>query len=36
VLDQGLVALVNDDDGLFIGLITRIDFINFIRYEQQK
>jgi len=36
LLDQGLVALVNDDDGLFIGLITRIDFINFIRYEQQK
>ena len=30
ILDKGLVAIVEDADGRFEGLITRIDFINYL------
>lgn len=33
ILNAGLVAIVEDDFGIFQGLITRIDFINHLRFE---
>ena len=33
VLNAGLVAIVEDHDRNFLGLITRIDFINHLRFE---
>lgn len=33
ILNDGLVAIVEDDLGIFQGLITRIDFINHLRFE---
>ncbi len=31
VFDQGRIAIVKDDDGTFLGLITRIDLLNYLR-----
>jgi cystathionine beta-synthase len=33
ILNQGLVAIVENENGFFQGLITRIDFINYLRFE---
>lgn len=33
ILNAGLVAIVEDEQGNFEGLITRIDFINYLRYK---
>ncbi|MDR2126000.1 MAG: hypothetical protein LBP63_04135 [Prevotellaceae bacterium] len=30
ILDKGMVAIVEDPNGKFEGLITRIDFINYL------
>jgi cystathionine beta-synthase len=35
ILDAGLVAVVNDEQG-FYGMITRIDVLNFLRNEHEK
>ena len=31
IFDQGRIAIVKDDDGKFLGLITRIDLLNYLR-----
>jgi cystathionine beta-synthase len=36
ILNKGFVAIVKDREGKFLGLVTRMDFINYIRYEQKK
>jgi hypothetical protein len=33
ILNSGLVAIVEDKNKNFLGLITRIDFINHLRFE---
>jgi cystathionine beta-synthase len=31
VFDQGRIAIIKDDDNKFLGLITRIDLLNYLR-----
>ena len=36
ILTRGLVAIVENENGDFLGLITRIDFINHLRFESPE
>jgi len=36
ILTRGLVAIVENEQGDFLGLITRIDFINHLRFESPE
>ena len=36
IFDQGKVAIVKDKDDKFIGLITRIDLLNYLRRRDQN
>ena len=36
IFDQGRIAIVKDDDGMFLGLITRIDLLNYLRRRDKN
>ncbi len=36
IFDQGRIAIVKDDDGRFLGLITRIDLLNYLRRRDKN
>ncbi len=36
IFDQGRIAIVKDDDGKFLGLITRIDLLNYLRRRDKN
>ncbi len=36
IFDQGRIAIVKDEDGKFLGLITRIDLLNYLRRRDKN